>query len=160
MLPFLLWPLALLLIVVGLAGTLLPALPGAPLVFMGLVTIAWIDHFTRVGGYTIAVLAGLMVLSLVVDIVATALGATRVNASKLAILGAALGTFAGICFGLVGLLCLPFVGAVVGQYISRPDFFLAGKVGLATWIGFVCGVLAKIVIVFMMIGLFIVTYFW
>ncbi len=157
---YILWIIALLFVTAGLVGTILPAIPGAPFIFTGLVIAAWIDDFSRVGGFTLASLGALMILSLAVDFVATALGAKRVGASKLAILGAAIGTIAGIFFGLIGVFFLPFVGAALGQYISQPDLFRAGKVGLATWIGFICGIIAKVVIAFVMLGIFVGTYFW
>ena len=51
------WTAAVLLIVAGLAGTVLPALPGPPLVFAGLLLGAWIDGFNKVGGWTLTILA-------------------------------------------------------------------------------------------------------
>lgn len=158
MTPLLLWLTALLLVLAGLCGTVLPALPGSPLVFAGLLLAAWIDDFARVGAGTLTVLGILTGLTLLVDFVAAALGAKRVNASRLAIAGAAIGTIVGIFMGLIGIFFMPFVGAVIGQYISEPDFFRAGKVGLATWIGFICGIITKVVIVFVMIGIFLAAY--
>src|SRR4249920_1479988 len=70
--------LAGLLILLGLVGTILPALPGLPLVFAGMLLAAWADHFTRISGWTIAVLAVLTLLSVIVDVAASAMGAKRV----------------------------------------------------------------------------------
>ncbi|MGH6623234.1 MAG: DUF456 domain-containing protein, partial [Burkholderiaceae bacterium] len=134
-----LWVLAVALIVVGVAGTVLPALPGIPLVFAGVLIAAWIDDFTRIGGWTIGVLAVLAVIGLAVDYAAAALSAKRAGASRQGIIGAAIGTVLGIFTGLWGLLFMPLVGAAVGEYLAQKDALRAGKVGVATWIGLLIG---------------------
>ena len=100
----LLWVLSTVLIVVGVAGTVLPALPGTLFVLAGIVLGAWIDDFTRVGWGVVSVVTVLAVLAWVLDYVAGLLGARKAGASKQAIIGAALGTVAGIFMGLVGAL--------------------------------------------------------
>ena len=109
------WVLAVLLVFAGLAGTVLPALPGVPLVFAGLLLGAWADGFVRVGPLTLILLGVFTALSFAIDFAAAALGAKRVGATKYAIIGAALGTLTGIFFGLPGLLIGPFAGAVTGE---------------------------------------------
>lgn len=148
------WILAAILIVVGIAGTLLPALPGVVLVLGGIVLGAWIDDFTRVPVWVVAICAVLAVIAWITDYVATVLGAKKAGASKLAIIGAAIGTVAGIFMGLIGVLFMPFVGAALGQYISEKDTKRAAKVGLATWLGLLVGTVIKLVLVFMMVGIF------
>ena len=123
------WVLAVALIVVGVVGTFLPVLPGAALVFGGMLLGAWIDGFQRVGWITLVILGVLTLLVFVVDIVSGLLGAKRVGASKLAIAGAAIGTVVGMFFGLVGILVAPFVGAVVGEVIARGQLAPAARVG-------------------------------
>ncbi len=150
-----LWIVAITLIVAGIAGTVLPALPGAVLVFGGIVLAAWIDGFTRIPVWMIVLLGVLTVLAWVVDYVAAALGAKRAGASRLAIVGAALGTIAGIFSGLWGLLFMPLLGAAIGEYIDERDALRAGRVGVATWIGLLLGTAVKIAIVFVMVGLFV-----
>ena len=151
----LLWILALALIGVGVIGTVLPALPGAVLVFGGIALAAWIDDFTRIPAWTLGILAALTILAWAVDFVAAALGAQRAGASRLALLGAAFGTFAGVFTGLWGLLFMPLVGAAVGEYLAQRDLRRAGRVGVATWIGVLLGTAAKVAIVFAMIGVFV-----
>lgn len=150
-----LWVLAVLLIVVGVAGTILPALPGAVLVFAGVALAAWIDDFTRISGWVIGVLGALTLAAWLIDYVAAVAGAKRVGASKEAIIGAAIGTVVGIFTGLVGLIFMPLVGAAAGELIARRDLVRAGKVGIATWLGMVVGTIAKVAIVFVMVGLFV-----
>jgi uncharacterized protein YqgC (DUF456 family) len=152
------WVLALLLVVVGIAGSVLPALPGVTLVFLGLLLAAWIGDFQQVGALPLVVLGLLTLLSFVIDLAATALGAKRVGATKLAVVGAALGTFAGLFLGLPGLILGPFVGAVAGELMSHGQVQQATRAGIATWIGLLFGTLAKLALVFTMLGLFALAY--
>jgi uncharacterized protein YqgC (DUF456 family) len=156
MTEMLLWVLSVLLIVVGLAGAVLPALPGTAFVLGGIVLGAWIDGFTRVGGTTVAVITVLAVLSWVLDYVAGMLGARRAGASREALIGAALGTVAGLFMGLVGVLFMPLVGAAIGEYVARRDHGGALRVGTATWLGMMVGMVAKVVLACVMVGLFVV----
>jgi uncharacterized protein YqgC (DUF456 family) len=151
-----LYGLAALLIVAGMAGTVLPALPGLPLMFAGMLIAAWADHFTEIGGWTIAVLALLTMISLAVDIAGTAMGAKRVGASKLAMLGAALGTlFGGVLFNIPGLILGPFFGAIAGELINGREWRHASKVGFGTWIGLAVGTALKLALAFAMLGVFV-----
>ncbi len=152
------WVAAALLVVAGVVGSVVPALPGAPLVFAGLVLAAWVDDFQHVGGGTIAVLAAFTVLSLVVDFIATSLGAKRVGASATAIGGALIGTVVGLFFGIAGLLLGPFVGAVLGELLARRDLAQASRVGVGTWIGLVLGTAAKLGLACAMVGVFVAAY--
>jgi uncharacterized protein YqgC (DUF456 family) len=152
------WVLALLLVVVGIAGSVLPALPGVTLVFLGLLLAAWIGDFQQVGALPLVVLGLLTLLSFVIDLAATALGAKRVGATKLAVVGAALGTFAGLFLGLPGLILGPFIGAVAGELMSHGQVQQATRAGIATWIGLLFGTLAKLALVFTMLGLFALAY--
>lgn len=151
----LLWVMAVLMILIGLAGTFLPALPGIPLMFFGMLAAAWIDDFTRIGWVTLAALAALTVLAVIADLAASALGAKRVGASQRAVWGAIIGTAVGIFFGIPGLILGPFIGAVIGELSVHGRLDAAGRVGVATWIGLVFGAVAKIAIAFSMLGIFI-----
>jgi len=151
----LLWILSVALIILGLAGTVLPALPGTLFVLAGIVLGAWIDDFTRVGWGVLAVVGALAVLAWVLDYVAGLMGARKAGASRQALIGAALGTVAGLFMGLVGVLFMPLVGAAVGEFVARRDQQRALKVGVATWLGIMAGLVSKVVIAFVMIGVFI-----
>jgi len=151
----LLWILSVVLIVAGVAGTVLPLLPGTALVLAGMVLGAWIDDFTRVGGVTVGVLVALAVISWVLDYVAGLMGAKRAGASKQALIGAAIGTVAGLFLGFVGVLFMPLVGAAVGEYLAQRDQQRAMRVGIATWLGILVGMAAKVGIAFVMVGVFV-----
>lgn len=154
------WLLAILLILLGFAGNILPLLPGTPLMLGGMVLAAWLDDFQRIGGWSIALLALLTVLSQLADFLSGTLGAKRAGASKQALWGATVGSLLGVFAGLPGMLIGPFVGAAMGELIAEQDLLKAGKVGLATCLGLVAGMAAKIAIGFTMLGVFVLTYFW
>jgi uncharacterized protein len=149
------WILSAALIVAGIAGTVLPALPGTLLVLAGIVLGAWIDGFTNVGTGVIAVVIVLALIGWLLDYAAGLLGARQVGASRQALVGAAIGTVVGLFAGFIGVLFLPLVGAAIGEYVARKDQMHALKVGVATWLGLMAGMVAKVVIVFMMTGIFI-----
>ena len=150
-----LWIIAVVLILVGVAGTVLPALPGVPLIFGGVLLAAWIDDFQRISVVTVVVLAILAVVAIVIDYVAAAISAKRAGASKQGIVGAAIGTVAGVFTGLWGLLFMPLAGAAIGEFVAHRDAFRAGKVGTATWFGLLVATAVKLAIAFTMIGVFI-----
>ena len=152
---------AAVLILAGLAGTILPALPGLPLMFAGMLVAAWADHFQQISPWTIALLALLTLLSIIVDIAATAMGAKRVGASKLAMFGAALGTLVGgIVFSLPGLILGPFAGAVAGELIHGRELRHASRIGVGTWVGLALGTALKLALAFAMLGIFVLALFW
>ena len=107
----------------------------------------------------LVVLGLLTVFSLAVDFWATALGAKRVGASRLAIIGAMVGTLAGLFFGPLGLLMGPFAGAIGGELIHRrslqkQDLGQAARIGVGTWFGILFGTVLKLALAFTMLGLF------
>lgn len=136
------WALALALVIVGLAGTILPILPGVPVVLLGLVLLAWLDGFERVGWWTLLWMTALTALSMVIDFVATAEGARRFGAGRHAIIGATLGLLIGLFFGIPGILFGPFLGAVLGHMASRAKFDASLRAGVGASIGVVVGTLA------------------
>jgi uncharacterized protein YqgC (DUF456 family) len=151
----LLWVLAVVLICVGVAGVVLPALPGVVFVFGGILLAAWIDDFTRIGVTTVVVLGVLAAIAFVIDYVASAAAAKKAGASKQGLIGAALGTVLGIFTGFIGLIFMPLVGAAIGEYIAQRDAVKAGRIGVATWVGLLVGTVLKLAIVFTMLGVFV-----
>jgi len=150
-----LWIIAALLLLVGLAGTVLPALPGIPLIFGGILLAAWTDDFQRISGWTVVVLGVLAAIGVAIDYIAAAASAKRAGASRQGVIGAAVGTVVGIFTGLWGLVFMPLVGAAIGEFIAQRDGLRAGRIGLATWFGLLLGTTAKIAIAFTMIGVFL-----
>lgn len=156
---FIFYLIAGLLVIVGLAGIILPALPGVPLVFVGLLVAAWTEGFERVGWLPLVVLGVLTLISVVIDVLSTVIGAQKVGASKLALLGAAIGTVVGLFFMPIGLFVGPFAGALVGEYVHGRQLGQATKVGIGTWLGIVLGVALKLGLAMAMIGLFAAAWF-
>ena len=149
------WLLSGLIIIAGLAGTVVPALPGVPLVFLGLFVGAWIGDFQTIGWATIGVLAVLALLAWIVDFVAGAAGVRYLGASSRAFWGASIGAVAGIFVGVVGMLLGPFIGAVLGELSGGSNVVQSGRAGLGAWIGMVVATAVKLAIAFLMIGIFI-----
>jgi uncharacterized protein len=150
-----LWILSAALILAGLVGTVLPVLPGTIFVLGGIVLGAWIDDFSRVSMTTVVVVSVLALLAWGFEYVAGLMGAQKAGASKQALLGAAVGTVLGLFMGLVGVLFMPLVGATVGEYLAQKDQKRAVKVGIATWVGIMVGLIAKVVLAFIMVGIFV-----
>lgn len=156
----LLWIVAVVLVVVGLAGLVLPAIPGPPVLLAGLVMAAWAEDFAHVGAWTLAFLALMALLAYALDFAATAFGARRFGASPRAAGGAALGALVGIFFGLPGILLGPFLGAVAGELSVRRRLAEAGRAGLGATVGLVIGGAAKLALGFSMVGLFLLARLW
>jgi hypothetical protein len=151
----LLWALAALFIVAGFAGLILPMIPGIPLVFAGLVLLAWAENFAYVGWVTLTLLGVLALASYGVDFLATALGAKKFGASPRAIWGAAAGTLIGLFFGLPGLILGPFLGAVTGEFSGKSSLRAAAHAGVGATLGLLFGALLKIALAFAMVGVFV-----
>ena len=152
----LLWAIAILLVAVGIAGLVIPVIPGPPLLFAGLFAAAWAGNFSHVGWVTLTLLGVMAVLAYAVDFLAGAFGAKRFGASPRAVLGAAIGAVAGIFFGIAGVLLGPFIGAVLGELSVRSDVRAAGMAGFGATLGLAMGAAAKLAIGFAMIGIFLI----
>jgi hypothetical protein len=152
--PVLLWILAAAMVVIGLVGIVMPALPGHMLILAGLVLAAWADGFRHVSGWTIGVIAVVAVASYGIDFVSAAISTKKLGASPRAMAGAALGTLGGFFFGLPGLIAGPFVGAVIGELTATKDMRQAGRAGVAATIGFAIGTAVKVAFAFVMIAIF------
>lgn len=145
--------------VAGLAGLLLPLLPGAPLLFLGFVLLAWAEDFQYVGTGTLLVLGLLALLTYAADLLAGAAGAKRFGASPRALTGATLGTLVGILFGLAGVLLGPFIGAVAGALTDQRSLREAGRSGVGATLGLLIGTAAKLALGFAMLGVFVLARF-
>jgi len=155
-----LWFLAAALVVTGLIGLVLPAIPGAPLIFFGLLLAAWTEDFVYVGLWTIVVLAVLALLTYGIDLWATIFGAKKFGASKYAVIGAVLGSIVGIFLGFPGVIFGPFIGAVVGELSAQKNLRQATRAGIGATIGLVLGAALKLAMAFAMIGFFLAVRFF
>ena len=154
-----LWLIVALLVFVGLAGIVLPALPGVPLLYGGLLLGAWIDHFTHVSVTTIVVIGVLALLAWLIDFFASVFTTRSVGASRQAMIGTVLGGLIGIIGGLIGIILGTVIGAVVGEIMASRDAVHAGRVGVAAGMGFVLALVAKLVLALAMLAIFTYAYF-
>ena len=154
----LLFLLGLVLVVAGIAGLVLPLLPGIALIYAGIVAVAWADDFTRIGPAMLVFMLVVTIAAQLIDHIAGVFGARKAGASGWGVFGAAVGAVVGLFFGLPGVILGPAVGALAFEYLRNPDARLALKAGAGGLAGFVLGVLAKGVFAFLLIGLALLAY--
>lgn len=144
------WLLTAVLTAAGVAGSVLPAIPGAPLILLAAVLHRWLlPGF--VNGWTIAVLSLLALLSVVVDAVCGVLGARGLGGGRWAVLGAGVGAALGFYFGPLGLLAGAFAGAAACEIaFDRKSWNAALKAGLGAALGFLVGSAARLGIALLM----------
>ena len=148
------------LIAVGLVGAIVPVLPGIPLIFGGLWLLAGVDHYRHISPGWLLGIACVGAVGLTVDLLAGALGAARVGASRRAVWGALLGTVIGVFFGLPGLLLGPFFGALVGELSAGNSILRSAHVGMGAWAGLIFGTIVKLVSSVTMVALFGAVWWW
>jgi uncharacterized protein YqgC (DUF456 family) len=150
--------LGMALVAVGFLGLVMPGLPGTPLVFAGIVAVAWADGFSRIGMLPLVTLAVLAVVSAAVDYAAGVLGARKAGASAWGVGGGVAGLAVGLFFGPIGIVAGPFLGAVALEYWRNPDARAALRAGAGVVIGFLAGAVLKIVIACAMVGIAALAY--
>lgn len=151
-----LYALGAVALLLGVAGVVLPVLPGSLLLFGGALLVAWAGGFALVGWPTLTVVGVLAAVIWAVDWVAAALGAKATGASRWAVAGASLGLVVGLFLGPVGIVLGPAVGAIVLEYWQDPDFERALKAGLGTFVGFLLGSVVKVTLAFVLVGALVV----
>jgi uncharacterized protein len=143
------------LMLAGLAGSVLPILPGTPLIFAGALLYAYATDFQTIGLGRLAVLALLAVVSSALEYVAGAAGARKFGGSRAAVIGAVIGAVAGLAWPPFGLLVGPLVGAVAGEFIRTRELARSVRAGMGTAVGVIGGVLSHVALALVMIGLFV-----
>jgi uncharacterized protein len=173
---------AILLVIVGVIGSILPMLPGTPLVFGGLLLAAWHDNFVHVSIASMVIIGVLALLAWLVDFFASIVTAKKFGASKQAMWGAGIGGLVGILGGVPGLIIGPAIGAVIGELIAQnnaaktleksgantnngekpagTDGAKVTVVGVAAGLGFVLAMVIKLVLIFAMLGIFAYAYYY
>ena len=150
---FFLYLLSAALIVGGIAGAILPFLPGIPMIFGGIWLAAAVDNYQHIGWGWLVPIGIVGAVGVAMDFVAASLGAKKIGASPRALWGAGIGTTIGMFFGLPGLLLGPFIGAVGGELWSGKSVLRSAHVGVSTWFGMLLGIVAKAVLSFIMLGM-------
>ncbi len=145
------------LMLIGLIGSVLPFIPGSPLILLGAFIYAWYTDFLVVTWGTLVILLLLTVLSQILDYLTSILGAKKFGASRWGMSGAFLGGIIGLFSGgILGILIGPFIGALLLELLHGQDLPASLKIGLGTLVGFLGGAIGKIIIALTMIGIFLV----
>ena len=137
--------LAGLCLLVGLLGSVLPILPGAPLSYVGILLL----HFTERAEFTTKFLVFwlvIVVLIQVLDYIIPAWGTKKFGGSKKGIWGSMIGVVVGLFFGPWGVVLGPFFGAVLGELIDGKQTAAAIRAGFGSFLGFLIGTLSKIIV--------------
>jgi uncharacterized protein YqgC (DUF456 family) len=146
------------IIAAGIISLALPIVPGVAIIYLGIVTVAWADDFTRIGPVMLFAMLALTLVAMIADNVAGIFGARRAGASGWGVVGAGVGALVGLPFGLPGVILGPAVGALAFEYMKNPDLKRAGKAGLGGLLGFFLGVVAKAIFGLILVGLALVAY--
>lgn len=143
MLDYILLALAIVFLIIGVIGCLVPVLPGPPLSFAGILIL----HFTSFAEFRTELLIILGIIAIVVavfDYVVPIWGTKKFGGTKYGIRGATIGLLVGLFFGPPGIIIGPFLGAVIGELIYKDDFRYAIKAGFGSLIGFMAGIGIKL----------------
>ena len=140
---YLLLAIAIILMIVGIAGCLLPVLPGPPLSYLGLVVLHF-SRFADISRNLFIILAIVAVVVTVIDYIVPIWGTRRFGGSKYGMRGATVGLIIGLFLGPFGIIIGPFIGAVVGELIFKDDVKYALKAGFGSLLGFLTGVGLKL----------------
>jgi len=152
------WLIAIILMAVGLIGTVLPVVPGTVIILAAaMIHQMMLGSEKSLGWWNIAALVALTLLSYGLEFAGGYLGAKRFGASRWGAFGAMLGALIGVFFGLIGLFVGPIIGAVTGEFIAGKRMVDAGKAGWGTLLGNVAGMIGKLTIGLVMVSWFLVT---
>ncbi len=148
--------IVLLIMLGGLSGIVLPIIPSTPLIWFGILIYAICDGFESISWLLLLIFAALTALSLVLDYFGGIIGAKKFGATKWGVVGSIFGGIGGFFMGgIVGIIIGPFLGAILLEIAFGKDFAIAFKSGVGTLVGFIGGVISKLVIGVIMIGIFI-----
>ena len=149
--------LSIILMLIGLAGVLVPFLPGVPVAWLGFWLFAYQSHWEKISLQTTLIFLALTVLSVILEFALPLLGAKKYRASKHGLIGAALGLVIGpFVAGPFGIVIGPLLGAIIGEFIAGKKQEQALQSGLGTFVGFMVSIILRLVLVLIMIGFFAV----
>jgi uncharacterized protein len=152
------WLFAIVLMAVGLIGTVLPAVPGAIIILAAAVIHQiMLGSEKSLGWWNVAALVVLTLLSYALEFASGYFGAKRFGATKWGAFGAMVGAVAGLFFPFPGLIIGPVVGAIAGELVAGKRLVSAGRAGWGTLLGNLAGMLGKLTIGLVMVSWFLVT---
>ena len=138
--------LAVILLIVGVIGSVLPVLPGPPLSWLGLLVLKFVPSVSHRISWSVIVAVGLLTLIVaILDNVLPIWSTKRIGGNKMVVWGAGIGFFAGFWFGPLGIILGPFVGALVAGLLSGSHIKAALKHASGAFIGFLAGIVLKFI---------------
>lgn len=138
--------IAALLLITGIAGSVLPVLPGLPVSWLGLVLLKFTENFSDNISWEKIIWAGVLTLIVsLIDSFLPVMATRKYGGGKLVTIGASLGLVLGFMMGFVGVFIGPFIGAFVGGMLEGQKFNLSFRQALATFAGFFAGIVLKLV---------------
>ncbi len=151
-----LFAISLIIMIVGMAGIVVPIIPSIPLIWFGAFFYAIFTHFEKVTGMVLLLFALMTIFSLVLENLGNVYGAKRFGATKWGLVGSVVGTGAGFYMGgPIGLILGPIVGTIIFEIIGGKGYRGALKSGLGNFVGFLGGSVIKILTGLAMISVFI-----
>ena len=151
------WLIAIVLMAIGLIGTLLPVVPGAIIILAAAVIHqVMLGSEKSLGWWNIGALVLLTLLSYALEFSGGYFGAKRFGATKWGAFGAMLGAIVGLFFPFPGLIVGPVVGAIAGELVAGKRLVSAGRAGWGTLLGNVAGMIGKLTIGLVMVSWFLV----
>lgn len=152
--------LTLLVMAVGCIGSVLPALPSTPLVFIAAVGHKLYFKDASAGWLVLTLMLLIMALALIMDYLATLYGAKRFGATKKGMFGAVIGGIVGLFFNLPGIILGPFIGATLFELMGGREWKPSARAGVGATLGLFAGAVGKLVCCLSMIILFIIGVLW
>jgi hypothetical protein len=150
------WLFAVVVMALGLIGTVIPILPGTTIILAAaIVHRVALGPDRSLGWSALIAMLLLTLLTYVIDAAAGYLGAKRFGATRWGLIGCAAGALAGLFFGLLGLFVGPVIGAIAGELIGGKEIVKAGRAGWGTFLGGLAGLIAKLFIGLIMIVIFL-----
>ena len=148
--------ITLLIMAIGLVGTVLPVIPGILLIYAGYLLYGFATGWEAYGLAAIVGWSVVTALVLLLDVFAGAIGARKYGATRFGTWGSLIGGVIGaLAAGFPGLILGPFVGATAGELLRGRSHREALRSGWGTFLGFMAGSVIKIAIGVVMIGTFI-----
>lgn len=148
--------LALVVMLAGMAGTVLPVVPGIPMIFLAMFGYDWANDFQILGMYFLGLMLALTVLSLVADYLAGVFGAQKYGASIWGKIGVVVGGIVGfVFFPPIGIFLGPLVGVILGELLAGKKAQEAVLSGWGTFLGILAGVVARLTIACIMVVAFL-----
>lgn len=137
--------IAILMFIIGIIGTILPALPGVLLIFAGMLVYGFMTGFAGLSIWFFVMQLLVMAVIFIVDFIASSVSTKKYGGSRQAAFGAAVGTILGIIvFGPLGIIIGPFAVSVAAEILIGKELKQAVRVGFGSLVGVMGGTVFKL----------------